>query len=38
MKETIVPPNACNLIPLLTLNNYPRQSFCIIDFIYDYLL
>jgi hypothetical protein len=37
-KEMIVPLNACDLIPLATLKNYPKQSFSIIYSIYDHLL
>jgi hypothetical protein len=36
--KMIVPLNACDLIPLATLKNYPKQSFSIIYFIYDHLL
>jgi hypothetical protein len=38
MEETIVPANDCDLIPLVTLKNYPKQSFCIVYFICDHLL
>ncbi|GEM_PF-5822411 len=34
----IVPLNACDLMPLATLKNYPKQSFSIIYSIYDHLL